>query len=181
MSIVKNYGFLWERRFIYRGVGGAPGHLQGKRSGGNVVDFRDQIGIYVLYDRNQSIVYVGKAGDGNSNLLKRLVQHMDDDLWNRWEFFSWVGFRSVTQQNKLNEKHNANTSVKLTYSTALRHIEAVLIKMIEPKLNKHAGAFGGAVEYDQDVDQRVAEITNNNLQQYISDMERRIIKHFSGN
>jgi hypothetical protein len=62
-------------------------------------DFRDQIGVYVLYDWNQNIVYVGQAVNvnGNGTLFNRLKNHMDGRLWNRWQYFSWVGFRDVNK------------------------------------------------------------------------------------
>lgn len=85
MAIIKNFGFLWERKYIYRGTGGAgkAGHLKGEARGKPVADFGEQIGVYVLYDRNQSIVYVGQAGNGNATLFTRLKNHMDGALWNR--------------------------------------------------------------------------------------------------
>jgi hypothetical protein len=59
MAIIKNFGFLWERKYINRGRGKKAGHLYGVARGGAYdIDFRDQIGVYVLYDRNQYIVYV---------------------------------------------------------------------------------------------------------------------------
>jgi len=30
-------------------------------------DFREQIGVYVLYDQFQNIVYIGQAGNGNAS------------------------------------------------------------------------------------------------------------------
>jgi hypothetical protein len=61
MPIIKNYGFLWDRDQIYRGAGSNPGHLKGDASGHKTIDFREQIGVYVLYDSNQRIVYVGQS------------------------------------------------------------------------------------------------------------------------
>ena len=54
------------------------GSLKGRRAGealGNPVDFREQVGVYVLYDDNFRVVYVGQAGAGNQTLLGRLKQH----------------------------------------------------------------------------------------------------------
>lgn len=65
MPIIKNYGFLWERKHFFRGVGRDKGHLRGWAKGNKdqLVDFKEQIGVYVLYDTNQNIVYVGQAGN----------------------------------------------------------------------------------------------------------------------
>jgi hypothetical protein len=50
MAIIKNYGFLWDRSYVYRGAGKSPGHLKGTAAGCSDADFREQIGVYVLYD-----------------------------------------------------------------------------------------------------------------------------------
>ena len=158
-SIIKNYGFLWERQHINRGTGGAgkAGHLKGFRDGAknNHVDFCEQIGVYALYDRNQTIVYIGQAGNGKATLFARLKQHMDgSQLWNRWEYFSWVGFKGVTRGG-LNKKHVVGARVsQFTYGAALNEIEGILIELIEPKLNKQGGRLKRAIEYFQFVDEQ---------------------------
>lgn len=178
MPIIKNYGFLWERKYIYRGSGGDgnAGHLMGY-SGKSFADFRDQIGVYVLYDRNQSIVYVGQAGNGNASLFTRLRNHMDGALWNRWEYFSWVGFRDVNADGRLSNQQAVDSGVSgFKYSDALNEIEGILIEVIEPKLNKQGGKLRAATEYYQHIDERIQEISNYDLQ----DELRRISKALSG-
>jgi hypothetical protein len=163
MPIIKNYGFLWERKYIFRGFGGDgnAGHLRGFATGGRNADFRDQIGVYVLYDRNQSIVYVGQAGNGNATLFTRLRNHMDGALWNRWEYFSWVGFRDVNSDGKLSNQQSVESGVSgFKYSDALNEIEGILIEIIEPKLNKQGGKLKAATEYFQHIDERIQEISN---------------------
>jgi len=155
MPVIRNYGFLWERQYIFRGAGSNAGHLNGfaKGTNGQVVDFREQIGVYVLYDRNQSIVYVGQAGNGNATLFSRLKSHMDGALWNRWEYFSWVGFRSVNTDGSLSIVQAVDSRVSgFTYSDALNEIEGILIELIEPRLNKQGGRLKGATEYYQAAD-----------------------------
>jgi hypothetical protein len=150
MAIIKNYGFLWDRRHIKRGRGE---HLKGKskeRSG--EVDFAEQIGIYALYDDSQAIVYVGQAGNGNANLLTRLKQHSDGALWNRWRYFSWIGFReiNVRADSELSKQQDTNSQVSgYKYGQALNEMEGVLIEFIEPKLNKQSGRLTAATEYFQ--------------------------------
>ena len=80
-TIFKNFGFLWDRELVHWGKGGKKGSLIGvgqKKT--DIVDFRKQIGVYALYDKNEQIVYVGKAGNGNADLFKRLKQHRRDYL-----------------------------------------------------------------------------------------------------
>lgn len=166
MPIIKNFGFLWERKYIYRGSGGDgnAGHLKGFAAGAREVDFREQFGVYVLYDRNQSIVYVGQAGNGHATLFTRLRNHMDGPLWNRWEYFSWIGFKDVNLNGKLSNQQSVDSGVSgFKYSDALNEIEGILIEIIEPKLNKQGGKLKGAVEYFQYIDDKIREVSNEDL------------------
>lgn len=179
MPIIKNYGFLWERKYIYRGSGGDgnAGHLRGFASNNRETDFREQIGVYVLYDRNQQIVYVGQAGNGNATLFTRLKNHMSGGLWNRWEYFSWVGFRDVNASGALSNQQNVDSAVSgFKYSDALNEIEGILIEVIEPKLNKQSGRLKGAVEYFQAIDDRSADVSLHHLRDLITDVSEKIDK-----
>lgn len=157
MAIIKNFGFLWERRYINRGAGGGgnAGSLGEFRHGAKnkIIDFREQIGVYALYDESRAIVYVGQAGNGNANLFQRLKQHMKgSNLWNRWVYFSWVGFKEVNANGSLSMKQSESARVGgFKYSDALNEIEGILIELIEPKLNKQGGKLKNAVEYYQDI------------------------------
>ncbi len=166
MAIIKNFGFLWERKYIYRGTGGLgnAGHLLGTAPGKKDADFGEQIGVYVLYDRNQIIVYVGQAGNGNATLFIRLKNHMDGALWNPWEYFSWIGFRDVNADGSLSNVQSVESTVSgFRYSDALDEIEGVLIEVIEPKLNKQAGKLSRASEYYQKIDDRIREISMHDI------------------
>ncbi len=100
--LIRNFGHLWEHKYINYGTGGKgnKGHLKGLISGNKEADFRDQIGIYVPYDKDFVPIYVGQAGSGQKGLLSRLNQHEIVHLWNRWVYFSWFGFRRVNKQNR---------------------------------------------------------------------------------
>ena len=177
MPIIKNYGFLWERKFICRGSGGSAGHLKGRAPSLADADFREQIGVYVLYDQFQNIVYIGQAGNGNASLFTRLKNHMDGPMWNRWQYFTWIGFKAVNLDGTLSAQQNVDSGVSgFKYSDALNEIEGILIEVIEPKLNKQSGRLKSAVEYNQYIDPRVAEITNvvlmNELKEIQSKLER---------
>jgi hypothetical protein len=146
MPIIKNYGFLWERKHIFRGAGSNAGHLKGTSSGLPTADFRDQIGVYVLYDQFQNIVYIGQSGNGNASLFTRLKNHMDGGMWNRWQYFTWIGFRAVNQDGSLSAQQHVESTVSgFRYSDALDEIEGILIEVIEPRLNKQSGRLRGAV------------------------------------
>ncbi|WNB74534.1 GIY-YIG nuclease family protein [Methylomonas koyamae] len=164
MPIIKNYGFLWDRDYIYRGAGSNSGHLKGVAPGVEIADFREQIGVYVLYDLNQKIVYVGQAGNGNATLFTRLKNHMDGKLWNRWQYFSWIGFRDVNVDGSLSSLQSVDSGVSgFKYSDALNEIEGILIEVIEPKLNKQSGRLKKAKEYFQYRDERLVEKSNSDL------------------
>lgn len=174
MPVIKNFGFLWEKRYIVRGGGGKgnAGHLKGKAKG-KVADFREQIGVYVLYDRNQSVVYVGQAGNGHARLFKRLCDHMEHETKsNRWEYFSWVGFRDVNINGQLSNNQDPGAAVSgFKYSDALNEIEGILIEIIEPKLNKQGGRLAGAVRYRQVVDHTNREVSNRELSEQLKGLE----------
>lgn len=174
MPIIKNYGFLWERKYIYRGSGGNgnAGHLLGVTTNKRETDFKEQIGVYVLYDKNQHIVYVGQAGNGNATLFSRLKHHMSGALWNRWEYFTWIGFRDVNANGALSNQQNVESSVSgFKYADALNEIEGILIEVIEPKLNKQSGRLKDAVEYFQKVDNRTVDVSLQDLHDLLINMK----------
>ena len=62
-AVIKNYGIMWRRDHIFWGRGRNRGCLEGRRSA-RIIDFRDQIGVYVLYDEARRPIYVGQAVKG---------------------------------------------------------------------------------------------------------------------
>lgn len=143
--LIRNYGLYWHRARVKWGRGGSKGSLDGylknaKRQGG--ADFREQRGIYVLYDDTFRLVYVGHAGRGQQCLFARLKQHRTDHLAERWSRFSWFGTRAVTQGWVL----AADKNFKPTLIDVLNHIEAILLAAAEPPLNLQRGRFGPEVE-----------------------------------
>lgn len=147
--LIQNYGLFWRRDYIFWGRQNVPGHLKGRRAKrSKPVDFRDQQGVYVLYDDNYSLVYVGQAGGRNQNrLFARLGQHRSDQLAGRWTRFSWFGVQGVDgRTSTLNGTVPGAPSVQ----SILNHIEAILIVAGEPPLNRQGGKFGaGVVQYFQ--------------------------------
>src|SRR3954471_20880699 len=97
-KLIQNYGLFWRRSNVLWGRPRVLGHLKGIRAramSAPAVDFRDQAGVYVLYDDNFRLVYVGQAGAGNDFLFSRLRRHRKDALADRWTRFSWFGIRWV--------------------------------------------------------------------------------------
>jgi hypothetical protein len=156
--LIRNYGHLWERRFVFWGRGGNKGHLWGYRTAtDDGADFRDQIGIYILFDKNYLPVYVGQTGSGDQRLFLRLRQHQNDHLWNRWEYFSWFGFRRVNANGDLSEHDKPEKMFKAQGSILLNEIEAALLVALEPKLNKQGPRWKDVEEFFQFVEDELEE------------------------
>lgn len=142
MSIIKNFGLLWNRDHLGNDL---LGYWRKDRS--IVVDFKKQIGIYILYNKNHEAVYVGQAGS-KYGLYQRINVHCKDSKWLRWEYFSWFGFLDRDQETGQLVKSKGYLP-KYEYSSALTDIEGLLIKVVEPSLNKKGCTFDGAEEYRQ--------------------------------
>lgn len=146
--LIRNYGLFWKRDRIHFGAGKNAGHLKGIRVGAkrsDPIDFRDQQGVYCLYDDGFRLIYVGQAGGKNGQrLFDRLKQHRDDHISDRWTKFSWFGVRQVLQSGSLKAEKDA---AHPTIGDVLNHIEAILIAAAEPVHNRQSGRFGTAVEH----------------------------------
>jgi len=144
--LIHNYGLFWRRDDVFWGRPKVKGHLKGvlaKETSTKPVDFRQQTGVYVLYDDNFHLVYVGQAGAGNQYLFSRLKHHRKDALADRWTRFSWFGLKWARENGKL-ALGAAQFSIKTV--DLLNHIEAILISAAEPSHNKQGGRFGKNVE-----------------------------------
>lgn len=153
-SIIKNFGFMWERekvRWGSRGPGGKAvfmGTMVGNKK--RQVDFLGQVGIYVLYDRFEQPVQVGQA----KNIFSHLRQHRRDHLRNRWVSFTWFGFYKVGAQNTLLVRDQATELRRpISLGNALNEIEAVLIQVLEPRLNRRGSNWNDTEGYLQFVDE----------------------------
>lgn len=154
-DIIQAYGLFWKDEHVFWGAGSNAGALFGVSAGARraePVDFRDQVGIYVLYNGHR-MMYVGQAGSGNRFLFKRLRSHRRDALAGRWDTFSWFGLRRVLRSGRLS---NVNRRARSPLSATLNHMEAVLIATAEPTLNRQGGRFGGSARrYLQVRDERL--------------------------
>lgn len=152
--LVQCLGLFWNWDNICLGGGqGQCGMLLGYPRGGkrsDPIDFADQRGIYVLY-ANYQMIYVGQTG--GQGLLRRLVQHRNDHLADRWDRFSWFGTRWVTKSGKLSAlKDHAHPTILIV----LNQIEALLTQAAEPALNRNSGTWGkGVKKYFQSRDERL--------------------------
>jgi hypothetical protein len=114
-SIVKNFGFMWERDKVdwgRRGPGGSAsfdGFMVNSRK--RRVSFLGQMGIYVLYDRFEQPIQIGQA----TNIFDRLREHRRDYLRNRWSYFTWFGFYQVGASDELLVKDQAGELTRISH------------------------------------------------------------------
>lgn len=172
-SVIKNYGLMWRRDAVFWGVGGRKGTLPGRRSR-RVIDFRPQIGVYVLYDEGRKPVYVGQAGQGNARLFSRLRSHRGDSLAHRWHYFSWFGLLKVNNSGKLSGWDDRSKRVSGTIGSTLNEIEGVLIAATEPTFNKQGAKFRGIPRYRQVTHVEAEYISLSQLRDILHGMERKI-------
>lgn len=137
--IVKNIGYMWRRKYVNwqsgRDLIGKPDGFQGES-----INFADQSGIYVLYDRNLQPIYLGQAGKGESKgLYDRLRDHTEDDLFCAWERFSWFGFYSkeVLKAGAFEKEYEINTDI----NELMNVVESMLIRVSKPAFNKSTGCL----------------------------------------
>ncbi|MCZ7399897.1 MAG: HTH domain-containing protein [Candidatus Methanoperedens sp.] len=140
-KIINAFGIYWYRTHVYWKT--IPDLLGIQQIGASEVNFKDQIGIYLLHD-SREIIYVGQAID--QPLGQRLKNHTSDRLSGRWDRFSWFGFYPVNENGGLdNNKKYENISVQNLGDT----LEAVLIESIEPRQNRKQGNLFHGLEYLQ--------------------------------
>jgi len=172
-SVIKNYGLMWRRDSVFWGRGYRKGVLYGRRSR-RVIDFRKQIGVYVLYDEGRKPIYVGQAGQGNARLFSRLRSHMRDSLAHRWQYFSWFGLLRVNESGKLSGWDDKSKRVSGTIGSSLNEIEGVLIAATEPAFNKQGARFRGIPRYRQAQHDEAEHVSLRQLRDILSGISRKI-------
>lgn len=179
--MIMTYGLLWQRKYVHLGAGSNKGTLFGRHRSFGVVDFREQIGIYVLYDKDFVPVYVGQAGNGQATLFSRLKTHTRDQVWNRWEYFSWFGLRRVNLVNKrLSDFDQIDKRYVAPGSKVLNELEGILIAAMEPKLNKQGPSFKDAKQFDQELDENVQDLTLKDINAKIEALSVHVQKFIRG-
>lgn len=142
-SIVSSFGMFWRREEVEWSNHTNLKLLGVQRGEADLVNFSQQIGLYLLYD-GREVVYVGRAKTCNSTLGGRLYEHTKDRLSARWDRFSWFGFLPVSENGELGERQDRYDSDRM-----IAGIEAILIEALEPRQNRKRGDDLEAVEYLQ--------------------------------
>jgi hypothetical protein len=147
MLAIRNFGHFWSRDLVDWGTPGwgGAGSVLGYRLVDlkpSVVDFRDQIAVYVLFTAEREVVYIGQTGAGNQRLFSRLRHHSRRELRDRWSNFSWFGLRAVNRNGTLSSQQQPDSRVKGSNQRALDEVESVLLQLFEPRLNKQGPRWG---------------------------------------
>lgn len=143
---LRAFGMYWQRDLV---VWGSAPKLLGRQSEGAAdVDFSEQVGVYLLHDRDRTL-YVGRAAD---TLFSRLKAHTTNRLAGRWDRFSWFGLRGVSEDGSLGEPAPA-----WNHGVVIETLEALLIECLEPPLNRKRGDNFSAAEYIQVPDPKLEE------------------------
>ncbi len=165
--IVRCYGTRWLRDNHFWGVQNNRGSLLGverSRCSSQPVDFREQIGVYVLLLDGRP-VRVGQTGSGNQKMFHRLKQHAHL----HWNEFSWFGVCGVMESGEL----DASPSLRnIPSSVFLNHLESLLIEVINPPLNKQSGPWGAAAEYIQYKDERLGKTDSQKIDELLDVCQR---------
>lgn len=139
--IINSFGIYWNRNLVH--WKSTPDLLGVQQIGATEVNFRDQIGVYLLHD-NRETIYVGQAIE--QPLGQRLKNHITDRLSGRWDRFSWFGFHPVSDNGKL---HNNIKFDNFSVQDLGNLLEAILIESIEPRQNRKQGNLFSGIEYLQ--------------------------------
>lgn len=158
-KIINAFGISWNRNLVHWKT--SPDLLGIQQIGASEVNFKDQIGIYLLHD-NRETIYVGQAID--QSLGQRLKYHTSDRLSGRWDRFSWFGFYPVNENGQLDKNNKfENISIQNLGDT----LEAILIESIEPRQNRKQGNLFFGLEYLQ---QEAPEIKKKMKEQLIREL-----------
>jgi hypothetical protein len=159
--LLRVYGEFWNPEI----VNWKSNSLLGKRrsqSNGSDINVYQERGVYVLY-KDYKPVYVGKAD--RQPLGRRLQLHRQSVRKGpRWDRFSWFGIRGLKKNGELRARNDA---FHPTTHELIATLEALLIVVIDPRLNSKTEKFKNAVRlYQSDTDKppeiedRLAEIEN---------------------
>ena len=157
-GIVTAFGMYWDRSHV-DWEPTRPKLLGQQDKNSDEVDFSDQIGVYLLYDRRE-IVYVGQSNEErkHSSIGQRLRMHTKSRLRSRWDRFSWFGLNPVGKRAASNPVGDEPAASQNGATKAIIDVmEAVLIEAVEPRQNRRQGDYFRGLEYLQVEDPRVVK------------------------
>ena len=152
---ITSYGLFWRENEIDWSPGRGTrnsfrllGRVGSNRGSIKVANFREQQGIYILYD-NYGPYYVGLTR--KQGLGKRLKDHLSDRHKGLWDRFSWFGFNPLgpTGKDGVHSLLELAAEVSERSHTTIGDLEALLIQAIGPKSNSASMKFQDAEEWIQ--------------------------------
>lgn len=143
-QIIESFGMYWRRDLV--SWKNNPKLMGQNKEVATQVDFCDQQGIYLLHD-GRAIVYVGRS-DGS--IGRRLFDHTKGRFSFRWDRFSWFGLRPINESGAMGALPKSYSAENM-----ISTLEAILIEIIEPSLNRRRGDDLEAHEYFQVEDSSV--------------------------
>jgi hypothetical protein len=156
VSPIYAFGLFWHTDEIDWFPGRGKRHAfrmlgrQGKYSNAlRMADFRDQLGLYILYG-NYGPHYAGLTQ--RQTFGKRLKAHMLDEHKGKWDRFSWFGFKQVLKRrsrdglHRLRERIPERTSIDP--KIAIEEMKALLIKAMA-LTNIAETRFANAQQWEQ--------------------------------
>lgn len=157
-GFIRCYGLFWSAdEVLWRPGAGNRSSFRilgrvGERSPKlRVCDFRQQRGIYVLYD-DYGPYYVGLCR--KQGLGARLKQHLSDDHEGRWDRFSWFGFQRVLKSRETDGTQKLGrlpTRLLVDSMSTIGDIEALLIQSLgtQHRGNWNQMRFAAAEQWHQ--------------------------------
>ena len=136
----RSYGLLWSRDKVNWEGGRKQKKKWDQGLLGQVIegekpnDFSEHAGIYLLHQYGR-VMYVGQTSE---KLYDRLFDHTKpkSDLSERWNEFSWFSLSGVQETDQSDQSMSDVLSER---NLIIDLLEAVLIEVILPPLNKQAG------------------------------------------
>ena len=100
-----------------------------------------------MLHKGDRVVYVGKTA--KQTLYDRITQHLscNDPVYGHWDSFSWFGILGINSEN--NQVKKSAQKVNLTNDKLITSLEALLIELFEPGLNRKYGDELRIKEYFQ--------------------------------
>lgn len=161
LRIINSFGLYWDRNMVH--WKSTPDLLGIQLIGATNVNFKNQIGIYLLHDSRETI-YVGQAIE--QPLGQRLKNHTSDRLGGRWDRFSWFGLHPVSDKGELNNNLEFDNINVQDFGDIL---EAILIESIEPRQNRKRGNLFDGIEYLQQEAPEIKKIMKEQLIRELTD------------
>ena len=158
MATIRNFGHHWSRDLINWETGTLLGAL-GRNAYYADADFHNQVGVYILFNQSHEAIYASQTGRQKVRLLNLLRQHAHGPIRNEWTSFSWFGILDVDHHGCIIDQEGADAVIRQhSDEDAMHQLEAILMRVLAPRLAKHSQNWNDTVEYFQIADEASASL-----------------------